>query len=102
MISGASQAECAILVIDAHTGGFEKGFNNGQTKDHAILARSLGVTQICVAVNKLDMVEWKEERFDKIKEIMLNFLKGVGYKEDHIVFVPISGLMGLNLDTRES
>jgi len=44
MISGASQAECAILVIDAHKGAFEKGFINGQTKEHAIVARSLGVT----------------------------------------------------------
>mmetsp|Transcript_26242 Transcript_26242/g.40052 ORF Transcript_26242/g.40052 Transcript_26242/m.40052 type:complete len:208 (+) Transcript_26242:583-1206(+) len=66
MISGASQAECAILVIDGNTNAFEKGFEGGSTKDHAILARSLGVTQICVAVNKLDMVQWNEARFDEI------------------------------------
>ena len=65
MIRGASQAECAILVIDSYGGAFEAGFNN-QTRDHAILARSLGVTQICVAVNKLDMSKWKEERYDEI------------------------------------
>lgn len=64
MISGASQAECGILVIDSTRGAFENSFDHGQTKEHAIVARSLGVTQLIVAINKLDMVEWKEERFD--------------------------------------
>lgn len=63
MISGASQADCAILVIDGNISEFERGFSGGATKEHAILARSLGVTQIVAAVNKLDLVDWSEERY---------------------------------------
>jgi elongation factor 1 alpha-like protein len=57
MISGASQADCALLVIDASTGEFEAGFDRGgQTREHILLVRSLGVSQIIIAVNKLDQV----------------------------------------------
>lgn len=57
MISGASQADCALLVVDATTGEFEAGFEKGgQTREHLLLSRSLGVAQVIVAINKLDQV----------------------------------------------
>ena len=58
MISGAAQADCALLVVDSATGEFEAGFERGgQTREHIVLVRSLGVGQVVVAVNKLDMVQ---------------------------------------------
>ena len=84
MITGASQAECGLLVIDAHTGAYEKGWNGGSTKDHAIIARSLGVQQLVIAVNKLDMDEWKEERFDQISQEVLPFLESIGFKKTNV------------------
>ena len=57
MISGANQADCALLVVDASTGEFEAGFDRGgQTREHLVLVRSLGVSQVVIAVNKLDQV----------------------------------------------
>ncbi|CAB4386302.1 unnamed protein product [Rhizophagus irregularis] len=74
MISGAAQADVAILVIDSTTGEFEAGFEaNGQTKEHALLVRSLGVQQLVVAINKLDVVGWSQDRFN---EIITNGLTG--------------------------
>jgi elongation factor 1 alpha-like protein len=64
MITGTSQADCAVLVIDSSQGGYEKGFGGGgQTKEHAILAHSLGIHHMIVGVNKLEMNEWSEERY---------------------------------------
>ncbi|OLN85316.1 HBS1-like protein [Colletotrichum chlorophyti] len=96
MIAGASQADFAILVIDANTGAFEKGLK-GQTREHALLLRSLGVQQVIVAVNKLDMVEWSKDRFDEISEQVTGFMKGNGFQLKKITFVPMSGLNGDNL-----
>jgi elongation factor 1 alpha-like protein len=57
MIAGATQADFGLLVLDASRGGFESGFTaQGQTREHALLVRSLGVQRLVVAVNKLDMV----------------------------------------------
>mgnify|MGYP002630917751 CR=1 FL=1 len=63
MITGASQAECGLLVIDSLKGAFEKGWEGGSTKDHAVIARSVGVQQLVVAVNKFDGSEWDCSRF---------------------------------------
>lgn len=65
MISGASQADCALLVVDAATGEFEAGFDRGgQTREHILLVRSLGVAQVVVAINKLDQVNSLDDMFD--------------------------------------
>lgn len=99
MISGAYQADVAILVVNATTGEFEAGFESGgQTREHALLVRSLGVSQLCVAVNKLDTVEWNQERFTVIRDKLRLFLtKQAGFKETDLSFVPCSGLTGENL-----
>ena len=101
MLSGASQADVAVLVVDASIGGFESGFdNNGQTREHAILLRSLGIKEIIVAVNKLDNVEWSKDRFDEISERTQSFLVQIGFRQSAIYFVPVSGLSGENLTVR--
>ncbi|KAH9515292.1 HBS1-like protein, partial [Bulinus truncatus] len=99
MITGASQADVAILVINATRGEFETGFDaGGQTREHALLARSLGVGQIIVAVNKMDTVDWSYDRYENITKKIGQFLtKQAGFKESDISFIPCSGLMGENL-----
>uniref|UniRef100_T1J683 Tr-type G domain-containing protein n=1 Tax=Strigamia maritima TaxID=126957 RepID=T1J683_STRMM len=98
MITGAAQADAAILVVDATKGEFETGFESGgQTREHALLVRSLGVSQLVVVVNKLDTVEWSENRFAEIVKKIGHFLKQVGYKESDIEYIPCSGLTGSNL-----
>nr|KAG5709607.1 hypothetical protein BaRGS_001657 [Batillaria attramentaria] len=98
MITGAAQADVAILVINATRGEFETGFESGgQTREHALLARSLGVTQIIVAVNKMDTVDWDQARYEEILKKLRQFLKQVGFKDADLSFVPCSGLEGHNL-----
>ncbi|KLP21589.1 translation elongation factor HBS1 protein [Fusarium fujikuroi] len=99
MIAGASQADFAILVIDANTGAYEKGLK-GQTREHVFLLRSLGVQRLVIAVNKLDMVGWSHERFDEIAQQVNAFLAGLGFQPKNIDFIPISGLNGDNLVRR--
>ena len=93
------QADVAILVVNATRGEFEAGFDQGgQTREHALLVRSLGVSQLIVAVNKLDTVDWSQERFDEIVRKLGKFLKTqVGFKDIDVTFVPVSGLTGANL-----
>ncbi|XP_038057817.1 HBS1-like protein isoform X1 [Patiria miniata] len=98
MITGAAQADVAILVVDATRGEFETGFDSGgQTREHALLVRSLGVTQLAVAINKLDTVGWSEERFNEIVGKLGQFLKQAGFKESDVQYIPCSGLTGENL-----
>lgn len=96
MIAGASQADFAILVIDANIGAYEKGLK-GQTREHVLLLRSLGVQRLIVAVNKLDMVGWSQDRFQEISEEVSGFLIGLGFQEKSVTFIPISGLNGDNI-----
>ncbi|XP_005361006.1 HBS1-like protein isoform X1 [Microtus ochrogaster] len=101
MITGAAQADVAVLVVDASRGEFEAGFETGgQTREHGLLVRSLGVTQLAVAVNKMDQVNWQQERFQEITGKLGHFLKQAGFKESDVAFIPTSGLSGENLITR--
>ncbi|XP_003223338.1 HBS1-like protein isoform X3 [Anolis carolinensis] len=101
MITGAAQADVAILVVDASRGEFEAGFETGgQTREHGLLVRSLGVTQLAVAVNKMDQVNWQQERFQEIVNKLGQFLKQAGFKESDVSYIPTSGLGGENLVTR--
>ncbi|XP_066919591.1 HBS1-like protein [Clytia hemisphaerica] len=99
MIQGTAQADVAILVVDSRPGEFEAGFDaGGQTREHAILARSLGVGQLIVAVNKMDSINWSKERYDAIVLKMKVFMaKQAGFKESDVSYVPCSGLSGENL-----
>ncbi|XP_071876793.1 translation elongation factor EF-1alpha (GTPase) HBS1 isoform X1 [Bombus fervidus] len=100
MIIGATQADVALLVVDATRGEFETGFDSGgQTREHALLLRSLGISQLTVVINKLDTVDWSKERFDEIVGKMSVFLKQAGFK-DNVTFVPCSGLSGENILTK--
>lgn len=98
MIAGASQADFAILVIDAGTNSFESGLK-GQTKEHALLVRSMGVQRLIVAINKMDIVAWSEARFTEISQQMSAFLTSAGFQPKNVTFVPCSGLTGGNVIT---
>ncbi|OLL25063.1 Elongation factor 1-alpha [Neolecta irregularis DAH-3] len=98
MITGTSQADAAILIVDASVGGFEAGLaENGQTKEHILLAYTLGVKQLIVAVNKMDSVNYSEARFEEIVKETGHFVKKVGYPIKKVCFVPISGWQGDNM-----
>nr|BAN38051.1 elongation factor 1-alpha 1 [Entamoeba histolytica]BAN38151.1 elongation factor 1-alpha 1 [Entamoeba histolytica] len=98
MITGTSQADVAILIVAAGTGEFEAGISkNGQTREHILLSYTLGVKQMIVGVNKMDAIQYKQERYEEIKKEISAFLKKTGYNPDKIPFVPISGFQGDNM-----
>ncbi|KAJ2027491.1 translation elongation factor EF-1 alpha, partial [Coemansia sp. S2] len=98
MITGTSQADCAILIIAGGTGEFEAGISkDGQTREHALLAFTLGVKQLIVAVNKMDSVKYDAARFAEISKEVQTFIKKVGYNPKEVAIVPISGWVGDNM-----
>merc|ERR1711910_27939 len=100
MITGTSQADCGVLIIASGTGEFEAGISkNGQTREHALLAYTLGVKQLIVAVNKMDSTEppYSQARFEEIQKEVSGFIKKVGYNPVAVPFVPISGWHGDNM-----
>jgi len=100
MITGTSQADCAVLVIASGTGEFEAGIaKNGQTREHALLAYTLGVKQRICVVNKMDdkSVNYSEERYNEIKNEVSAFIKKIGYNPEKVPFIPISGWNGDNM-----
>ena len=91
MITGAAQADAGVLCVAANDGVM------AQTKEHVFLARTLGVNQLIVAVNKMDMKDYDQKVFEKIKEDVSTLLKSVGYKPEDVPFVPIASLPGDNV-----
>jgi len=100
MITGTSQADCAVLMIASPQGEFEAGISkDGQTREHGLLAFTLGVKQMIVCLNKMDekTVNFSKDRYEEIKTELTAFLKKIGYKTEAIPFVPISGFNGDNM-----
>jgi len=100
MITGTSQADCAVLIVAAGVGEFEAGISkDGQTREHALLAYTLGVKQLIVAVNKMDSTEppYSEARFSEIQKEVTAYIKKIGYDPKVVPFVPISGWHGDNM-----
>jgi elongation factor 1-alpha len=91
MITGASQADCGCLVVAVTDGVM------AQTKEHVFLSRTLGVNQLTIAINKMDMVQYAQDKFNAAKAQVETLLKSVGYKVEEIKFIPISGLQGDNV-----
>ncbi|XP_049848885.1 HBS1-like protein [Schistocerca gregaria] len=98
LISGIIRADVALLVVDASSEFEQRNvLEAGQTREHILLARSLGIVQLIVAVNKMDSVGWEESKFESAKSTLLSFFKKIGFKSSNVLFVPISGLEGVNL-----
>merc|ERR1712051_476499 len=108
MISGAAQADVALLMVPANAGGFEtsiakgnhkKGEVQGQTRQHARLCHLLGIEQVICGINKMDdkSVNWSEDRYKEIKGEVDKMLTKIGYKTKKIPFIPMSGFLGDNL-----
>jgi elongation factor 1-alpha len=105
MITGTSQADCAVLMIASPAGEFEAGISkNGQTREHALLAYTLGVKQMIVVINKMDdkSVNWAQSRYEEIKKEVASYIKKIGYNPDKVNFVPISGWHGDNMLEKSS
>jgi len=105
MITGTSQADVAILVIASGVGEFEAGFSkDGQTKEHALLAFTLGVKQIIVCINKMDdkSVAYSKDRYSEINEEITAYLKKVGFDTSKVPVIPISGWVGDNMLERST
>ncbi|SNX86816.1 probable SUP35 - eukaryotic peptide chain release factor GTP-binding subunit [Melanopsichium pennsylvanicum] len=106
MISGASQADVAVLVISARKGEFETGFERGgQTREHAVLVKTAGVQRLIVVVNKMDepTVQWQQSRYDEIQAKLTPFLRSAGFNpKTDITYIPVSAYAGHNLKEKVS
>ena len=91
MITGAAQADCGVVVVAANDGVM------AQTKEHIFLSKTLGVGQIIIAVNKMDMMKYDQAKFDEVVKQVSELLKSVGYKPEEIKFIPIASLVGDNV-----
>ena len=104
MISGAAQADVAILVISARKGEFETGFEKGgQTREHIMLVKTAGVSKVVCVINKMDdpTVEWAQARYNEIKDKMTPFIRSAGFNvKNDVSFIPVSAYTGANLKDR--
>jgi len=91
MITGASQADAAVLVVDAVDGV------QPQTKEHVYLSMTLGIRQLIIAVNKMDLVDYKEEKFNEVKDEVSTLIASIGFKPSEVPFIPISAMEGDNI-----
>jgi elongation factor 1-alpha len=94
MITGASQADAAVLVVSAKDGV------QPQTKEHAFLCRTLGVKQLIVVLNKIDAINYDEAQYNKVKDEVSKLLSGIGYKVAEIEFIPVSAYVGDNVKVK--
>ena len=96
MITGASQADAAVLVVAADDGVMP------QTKEHIFLSKTLGINQLIVAVNKMDVVDYSEDKYNEIKDSVSKLIKSIGYKPDQVPFIPLSAFEGDNISEKSS
>jgi len=96
MITGTAQADAAVLVCAANDGVM------AQTREHVFLAKTLGVKSIAVAINKMDVVGYKESRYNEVKEDVTKLLKSVGYNTDEVDFIPCSAIKGDNVASKST
>jgi elongation factor 1-alpha len=93
MITGAAQADAAVIVVSGNIGdGIQ-----AQTKEHVFLCKTLGVGQVIIAINKMDMAKFEEKRYTEIKGEVEKLLKSVGYNPANILFIPLASLLGENV-----
>jgi len=103
MIVGASQADAAMLVISARPGEFETGIGpQGQAREHLFLAATLGIRQVIVAVNKMDVVNYDQKRYEQIKAEVSKLMKLLGYDPSKVPFIPVSALKGDNIKEKSN
>ena len=96
MITGASQADAGVLVVAADDGV------KPQTKEHVFLSKTLGINQIIIAINKMDVVDYSEDKFNEVKEEVSNLIKTVGFNPDDVPFIPLSAFVGDNISQKSS
>ncbi len=103
MITGASQADAALLVVSAKKGEYEAGMSvEGQTREHIILAKTMGLDQIIVAINKMDLTEppYDEKRYKEIVDQVTKFMRSYGFNMNKVKFVPVVAPSGENITHR--
>ncbi|MEM4076588.1 MAG: GTP-binding protein, partial [Metallosphaera sp.] len=103
MITGASQADAAILAVSARKGEFESGMSiEGQTREHIILAKTMGLNQVIVAITKMDVAEppYDQKRFNEVKDTIEKFMKSFGFDMSKVKFIPVVSITGENVTKR--